>query len=570
MSRVPVSLGFNEGRAKPLSASRLVNLFPEPAPATSRAPVFQQGLSFIRAVLYGTPGQKAFATAGSGTIRAMRYALDYLYVLSGTDLYRVDSAGTAILCTGDSISTGGNAMMTDNGVQVTVLSGGFQYTVIDTTITQVTNAAYPAAGVSSIDTIDGYTLSSTLDTGTAIYGTGKTITGITQANPAVVTYTGGGIAEGDQVVITGVAGMTQVNGRTYTARNVTSTTFELSGTDSTSYSGYSSAGTVQQVIARARGQWFCSALTDSQSIAALDYANAESNPDPLLRIVVSNHEIMLFGTRSVEFWQDTGASPFPFERVNGALMERGCAAALSPAKLDNSVFWLGEDKAIYRVQGYQPQRVSTPAVEEVLRAASDVSDAFAVTYSQSGHAFYVLTLPSYTATEGRTLVYDASTNLWHERQSGTTTEYAAWNVNCVAVAWNKVLAGTSSGAIVELDMDTYTDAGSTIRRVAVTPPIYPDGKRAIMTEVELECELGVGLNTGQGSDPTMVLRWSNDGGSTWSNPRSESLGVTGERFKRVNYHRLGTFRQRELEFSISDPVKVAIWGMNYTAQAFAQ
>jgi len=536
-----------------------MNLYMEPAPVGARAPAVGK----VTAPSYNTPGLKSFATAGTGTIRAMRLFGDYIYALSGGSLYRIDSTGTATLCTGSTISPYGNAMMTDNGIQLTVLSNGLSYVVVGTTVSQITAAAYPAAGVSSIDTIDGYTVFTTADGGATVYGTAVVITGITQANPAVVTAAAHNFANGDQVYIQTVAGMTQVNGRYFTASAVTTNTFELAGIDSTSYTGYSAGGTASQILSHASGQWLISALYDSATIDPLDFASAESSPDPLVRALVDHREVWLFGTRSIEPWINTGASPFPFERVSGSVLERGCIAALSPAKLDNTVYWLGDDKIVYNAIGYQPQRISNFAIEEALRKASDVSDARGFTYSQAGHTFYVLTLP----TMGRTFVYDAATTLWHERQSGTSLDPVVWSVNCLVSAWGKIYAGSNSGKVSELDLDTFSELGSPVRRYVRTTPFFSEGMRATMSMAELECELGVGLSTGQGSDPHVMVRWSDDGGRTWSNERQASIGAEGDAHDRAIVRRLGIFRQRELEFAISDPVKVAFYGMRYKAKA---
>ncbi|UOF77758.1 phage stabilization protein [Caudoviricetes sp.] len=81
-------------------------------------------------------------------------------------------------------------------------------------------------------------------------GSSQNITGITKANPAVVTYAGGdNFANGDKVFIRDVVGMTQVNDLIFTVANVVvgSNTFELSGIDSTSYSTWVSGGTIQKI-----------------------------------------------------------------------------------------------------------------------------------------------------------------------------------------------------------------------------------------------------------------------------------------------------------------------------------
>lgn len=80
--------------------------------------------------------------------------------------------------------------------------------------------------------------------------TEQNITGITQANPAVVTYDGADtFANDDRVVIAGVVGMTEVNNREFTVAGVDAgaNTFQLSGVDSTGYTAYTSGGTVAEI-----------------------------------------------------------------------------------------------------------------------------------------------------------------------------------------------------------------------------------------------------------------------------------------------------------------------------------
>jgi len=493
----------------------------------------------------------------------MRAALGFLYVLAGGVLYQEDRFGNQTICTGASIPSSGVAMMTDNGVQLTVLSAGLCFTVVGTTIAQITSPAFPAAGVGSIDTMDGFTIFSTAITNpSVVYAPSINITAITQANPAQVTSANHGLSNNQQVLIQSVVGMTQVNNRQFTVRVVDVNNFQLIGIDSTGYTSYSSGGTAKRIVAQGTGQWFISALYDSSTIDALQFAAAESLPDALLRAVVINRELWLFGERSIEPWQDVGSAPFPFQRVTGAVMDRGTAAALSPAELNGMVFWLGDDLVVYMATGYQPQRISNYAVEEFLRkaqATTGVSDAFGMVYTQAGHSFYILTLPSF----GMTFCYDIVTELWHERWSGTQLTPAVWNVTCMAKMNNTIYVGVQNGQVGILDLDTFTELGAPIRSAARTPPLYNDGKRATNPVLELEGELGVGLLSGRGSVPQVMIRWSDDGGSTWSNQRTVSIGVTADRVDRAIVRRMGLFRQREYEFSISDPVKRAFYGYRF-------
>jgi hypothetical protein len=144
---------------------------------------------------------------------------------------------------------------------------------------------------------------------------------------------------------------------------------------------------------RNSGQWFISDLLEATSYDALDFATAESRPDDLVRIFVSHREVWLFGTKSTEIWTNTGQADFPFSRISGAIIERGCAAAGSVARLDNSVFWVADDGVVYRATGYQPQRVSTHAIEHALDGYATLADGLAFTYAQEGHHFYCLSFP---------------------------------------------------------------------------------------------------------------------------------------------------------------------------------
>lgn len=588
------SLGFstNTARSKPLDGARLINLFPESPPLGSRAPGLQTSAvsGQLKSVLYGTPGLKTSLAipATAESCRAARAALGYLWALFGSYLYRIDSAGTVVACSGALISAEGSAMMSDNGIQLSVLANGQTFVVGAATAKftfQVTGGSYTAGTnkISALTVNSVAIISGAVDWTGSNAGMARAIAAninahtsspdytatVTDDKVTIAAATAGTGSNGLAVAIT-VAGDVTVSAASGTLTGgaavstevvqVTATGYPAEGADSIDYlDGYTiwnRSGTKQ---------FFLSGLYDTTSIDALDFAPAESTPADLVRVLVDHRELWLFKENGIEVWANTGASPFPFARIPGAVLERGCAAKLTCAKADNSVFWLGDDLIVYRANGYQPTRISTHGMEDEIRAFSTVSDAYAFTYSQGGHTFYCITFP----TGGRTYCYDAATNGWHDRQSGTDLAPMPWKVTCVAAAFGKLYAGFTLGRLCEMDMDTYTEAGETIRRVVRTTPFYADGEEAIMHLAEVECELGVGLASGQGSNPQIMLRWSNDGGATWSNERSASMGARGVRGNRVLFRRLGSFRQRTLEFSISDPVKVALYGLRHETEPMA-
>jgi len=308
-------------------------------------------------------------------------------------------------------------------------------------------------------------------------------------------------------------------------------------------------------------------LLDGLSVDPLDFASAEGSPDGLVGLIVDHREAWLFGTDSVEVWYDAGLPDFPLTRIQGAFNEIGCVAAFSIAKLDNGLFWLGTDARgqgiVYRANGYTGQRISTHAIEYAIAQYGDISDAIAYTYQQEGHAFYVLTFPSGDAT----WVYDVSTQAWHERAGWDNGEFVRHRSNCQCNFGGNIIVGDyENGNIYKFSLDIYADNGGIqkwLRSWRALPTGQNNLKRTAHHSLQLNCESGVGLNDGQGSDPQAMLRWSDDGGHTWSNEHWSPMGKIGAYYQRVFWRRLGMtlkLRDRVYEVSGTDPVKIAIMG----------
>ncbi len=171
------------------------------------------------------------------------------------------------------------------------------------------------------------------------------------------------------------------------------------------------------------GQFYLSKLY-STAFDPLYFATAETSPDNLVSHIVDHREIWLFGDLTTEIWVASGAPTFPYERLQGAAVETGCAAAHSVRKIDNTIVWLGKDEKgqgiIWQVKDYTPVRISTHALEYAIAGyarAGTISDAVAYVYQQEGHTFYQLTFPS----AQRTWVYDAAMKAWHQRAWLDTT-----------------------------------------------------------------------------------------------------------------------------------------------------
>ena len=308
-------------------------------------------------------------------------------------------------------------------------------------------------------------------------------------------------------------------------------------------------------------------LLDGAQIDPLDFASAEGSPDGVVAIIVDHRELWVFGTDSTEVWYDAGLADFPLVRIQGAFNEIGCVAPYSVAKMDNSVFWLGTDARgqgiVYRANGYTGSRVSTHAVEWQIQQYETLSDAVAYTYQQDGHSFYVLNFP----TANTTWVFDAATQAWHERAGLISGEFVRQRANSQCNFLGTIVVGDfENGNIYSLDLDTFEDDGDPqrwFRSWRALPTGQNNFKRTAQHSLQLTCETGVGLVTGQGSDPQVMLEWSDDGGHTWSNEHWASMGAIGGYSTRVIWRRLGMttkLRDRVYRVSGTDPVRLFITG----------
>jgi hypothetical protein len=307
--------------------------------------------------------------------------------------------------------------------------------------------------------------------------------------------------------------------------------------------------------------FFISGL-DDVTFDALDIQTSDAIPDVIVGLISDHRDLWVFGEQTIEVFFNSGNADFPFERVQGAFIEHGCAARFSIAKMNNTVFWLGKDDKgagmIFEAQGYQPKRISTHAIEYAIAGYGDVSTARAWCYQENGHHFYVINFPNASTS----WAYDTTTGLWHERCYNNQGLLERHRAETHAFAYSTHVVGDyETGKIYSLSSSTYTDDGAEIMRRRRAPHISSGLKNVFHQSLQLDMETGTGLDGSvQGSDPQVMLRFSDDGGHTWSNEKWVSFGRIGQRKARAIWRRLGRSRDRVYEVTISDPVKVVIIG----------
>ena len=232
------------------------------------------------------------------------------------------------------------------------------------------------------------------------------------------------------------------------------------------------------------------------------------------------------------------------------------AARWSVAKFDNSLMYLGKNRMgevqVVRLNGYQPQRVSTHDLENIINSGAN-SDATAFSYLVNGHPMYQINFPTLL----RSFIYDASTKVWSEVKSGTSRHRGEIAANFLSSMY---ASDYSSGKIYKIRPDVYTDNGATITR-ELTGRHFENGLDWFtVQQFTLDIETGVGLATGQGSDPQVMLQYSTDNGHTWSEELWTTAGATGTYKTRAEWWRLGRGRDFVFRVRISDPVPVTITG----------
>jgi hypothetical protein len=306
------------------------------------------------------------------------------------------------------------------------------------------------------------------------------------------------------------------------------------------------------------------------------YGSKNGSPDNLVSLIVDRRQVYLLGEVTTEVWTDVGnviagITTFPFQRVPGTSIQSGLGAPFSIARFQDSFAFVAKDtrgdSTIEMVNGYTFVKISTHAVEQSL-LNEYTADAIAYTYQIEGHEMYVCTFPS--IGNGLTWVYDGSTKSWHKWLSWDSTigEYYRHRSNCGCFFNNVYLVGDfENGKIYSVENEVYTEDGATIRRLRRATHLTTDLQRQYFESFQIQFQPGVGLNTGQGDDPQAMLRWSNDGGSTFSNEHWVSIGKIGQYANRALWRRLGWSRDRIFEVAISDPIKAVIISAELKASA---
>jgi hypothetical protein len=300
-------------------------------------------------------------------------------------------------------------------------------------------------------------------------------------------------------------------------------------------------------------------LLDGTTWDTTQFADRSIAPDRWQSMREVGRYIWLLGSDTSEVWYNSGASPFPFAPHPSGYIPYGIAGPFTATVMGRDIMWLGRTKdgqgMVLRASGFTPEVVSTYPIQAALSSNTDAQLALAVadSYADQGHTFFMLSTPALDTT----LCWDAETRLWAERGTWISEDntFVPWRPRWFAFNGGHRALDNTTGAVYTVSTAVATDVDSRpIRRVRRAPALVVENQRVFYPGFELDLEPGLGLTTGQGSDPQVMMHQSQDGGKTWGAEHWRSAGKVGDYHRRVRWNRCGSARRMVFEVAVSDPI----------------
>ncbi len=241
--------------------------------------------------------------------------------------------------------------------------------------------------------------------------------------------------------------------------------------------------------------WFHSNLADATDYNTLDRYEAEASPDRIVGLAVSQFEVVVFGERTIEFFYNAGGTTGTFQNRRQTIT-RGCSSRHTIAKLDNTLFWLGDDGVVYRMNGYSAIPASTGPMARAF-ANLNWAEAFAFTWEDEGFKIYYLTFP-----DGQTWGYDVVSGLWTRRESYGLDRWRLANT----VKWGRNWYGGDfqSGRLWELKWGYVLEGDNEFISRRVSPVMSNNQSLIGVNKAELIFDTGQGPETLPAPFPTAL------------------------------------------------------------------
>lgn len=307
-------------------------------------------------------------------------------------------------------------------------------------------------------------------------------------------------------------------------------------------------------------------FADLSSPLVVNSANITSDdvkPDDTLAVKAFRDQLFAFSEKSIAPYYNSGVGNPPYSIIQNAVQEVGLGAIHSIDSNYRSLYFLGSDFIPYRIGGIQPEPIGNPSIGQAIQSYPNKEDAYGVCFNFNNEYFYMLTFPG-----SATWLFCENSASWTNLSYGVDGDPHL--ILDYAYCYGKhLVSDRSSGNIYELDFDAFDDNGEVIVRqrdtIKVSGKMFgAPGKEIFMHSLELIMETGTGIISGQGSDPVVMMSYSDDGGRTWSPEQWASFGQMGSFTYSTNprWFDLGSFFERQFRFKVTDPVKTVFISCN--------
>jgi hypothetical protein len=308
---------------------------------------------------------------------------------------------------------------------------------------------------------------------------------------------------------------------------------------------------------------------DGTTASGLNAGLVEDDPGKLIYAYAFEDRMYMFTERTVPIYWNNGDSQPPLVPVEGRVIEKiGLDSLHSVANTDKFIYWLGDDKMVYRAISGNAQSISSIPVAHAMEGYEKTNDAVGYTFRMEGQNFYVLTFP----TENKTWCLSEALGIDGWFNLSADTNRGKYNATSHMFVYGKhILADETNGNVYELDIDAFSNDTLPIQRIRTLASIHGGlvglpGKRIQMSSFELIMKKGVGLITGQGEDPLIIIEFSTDGGKSFKQGDFVRVGRQGETNLKVKWDNMDSFYDLIIRITTSDPVYYSLQSASIEAR----
>ena len=290
-------------------------------------------------------------------------------------------------------------------------------------------------------------------------------------------------------------------------------------------------------------------LSDPLQVNPLKYGSSEVDPDPVVALLKLRNEVYALNRNTIEVFDNIGGDLFPFQRIDGAQIQKGVIGTFACCVYIERIAFLGggrnESPGIYVGAAATTQKISTQEIDELLLTYSEAQLAQVKLEARNDKSHQHL----YVHLPDRTVVYDAAASealgdqVWFTLTT-TVVGFAQYRARNLVWAYDKWLVGDpQSSTIGYLVDDIGSHWGQKVRWEFGTIIAYNEGKGALFQKIELVSLTG---RVALGTNPQISTSYSLDGLS-YSQDRYIYVGTIGNTSKRLAWFQQGHMRNWRIQ-----------------------